>query len=465
MMRRITIGDIHRMRLPILLLALSASTLHAASPDRTAALAAGYKAAFLCSGIFTAGQGESQVAADDLTGIYPDYQAQVSALPAVVDQTAKTVSVAFDPALPPRIAAWRPNLGCTQLPVGAPATTTETLPRFDATPPDFTRTAWPTGDVGALAPLRKLEPLLAAALDGQSYGPGARTTAVVVVHRGRIVGERYRDGYGITVPQRTWSVAKSLTATLVGRASKLGLLDPEAPAPVPEWQADGDPRAAITMMQLLHMNSGLWTDGPGNRSDGIYLGGDSVEARAAAMPLETAPGTRFNYANNDTLFAARALRWTLGDGSRATEFPFRDLLWRIGMTRTTPEVDWTGNFVLSSQVWTTARDLARLGMLYLANGKWGGEQLLPPGWTARVTAPAPAQPPAAFGRRYGAQFWLMGGVAGLPADTYAMLGNRGQSVIIVPSRDAVIVRRGFDNAGKAGFEDAKFARAVLDALN
>lgn len=452
------------MRLPILLLALSASSLHAASPERTAALAAGYKAAFLCSGIFNAGQTEAQIADDDLSGIYPDYQAQVTALPAVVDRTAKTVSVAFDPKLPPRIAVWRPNLGCAQLPVGASADAAAGLIRFDESAPDYTATPWPTGDAKALAPVRALNPLLAAAFDEKSYRSGGRTTAVVVVHKGRIAGERYREGYGIAVPQRTWSVAKSLTATLVGRAAKTGLLDPDGPAPVPEWQADGDPRAVITMMQLLNMNSGLWTDGPGNRSDGIYIGGETVEARAAAMPVEVAPGTRFNYANDDTMFAARAVRWMLGDGSRAIEFPFKDLLWRIGMTRTTPETDWAGNFVLSSQVWTTARDLARLGMLYLADGKWGNEQLLPPGWAKRVTTPAPAQPPAAFGRKYGAQFWLMGGVAGLPDDAYAMLGNRGQSVIIVPSRDAVIVRRGFDMAGQPGFEEAKFAKAVLEAL-
>lgn len=458
-------------RLFVALLALP-SLANAAPDAHTRALAAGYKAAFLCSGIFTAGQTEAQVTADDLSGIYPEYADIVPTLAAKIDQTAKTVAVAFDPTLPPRIAAWRPRLGCTQLPIGAPVSNVADLPRLDSIhAPDLDAQAWPTGDMAAVMRLTKpvqdkVDTVVASAFDRASFGAGTETTAVVVIAGGKIVAEHYRAGYGPHVPQRTWSVAKSITGTLIGRAAAMRILDVTAAAPVPDWQSIGDPRADITMTQLLHMASGLWTDGPGNRTDDVYVGGANVDETAATMPIEAAPGTRFNYANNDTLLAARALRWATNGGRRGLEFPFTELFWRIGMTRTTPETDWRGNYILSSQVWTTARDLGRLGLLYLADGKWGNDQLLPPGWAKFVATPAPVQPPGVGPgtRGYGAFFWTFGGVAGLPADSYAMLGNRGQSVMIIPSRDVVIVRRGFDKDGALPFDAARFARVVLDAL-
>jgi hypothetical protein len=267
---------------------LAATSATAADDPHTLALAAGYKAAFLCSGIFNAGQTEAQVAADDLEGIYPDYQALVRTLPATVDRQAKTVSVPFDEKLPPRIAAWRPALGCAQLPIGAPASGAGKLPQLAIRPP-AAKAQWPDGDEGATASApAKLAPVLAAAFDKAAYG-GA-TTAVLVVQDGKIVGEQYRAGYDLHTPQRTWSAAKSLTASVVGRAVQLGKVKVEAPANIPEWKTPGDPRASITLAQLMHMGSGLWTDGPGNRTDEVYLGGGAVTEWATRMPLEAATG-------------------------------------------------------------------------------------------------------------------------------------------------------------------------------
>lgn len=219
--------------------AILSSPAQAAEDAHTRALAAGYKAAFLCSGVFNAGRPEAEIAADDLEGIYPDYQELVRTLPATVDRQAKAVSVAFDPKLPPRIAAWRPNLGCAQLPVGAPAGATSTLPRVDLKAPDLRAQAWPHGDADATSPApASLAPLLAQAFDANVYG--GKTTAVLVIRDGRIVGERYRPGYDLYTPQRTWSAAKSLTATLVGRAVRLRKAKVEAPAVIPEWKTPGD---------------------------------------------------------------------------------------------------------------------------------------------------------------------------------------------------------------------------------
>ncbi|TAL29978.1 MAG: class C beta-lactamase-related serine hydrolase [Phenylobacterium sp.] len=437
---------------------MAANGARAADDPHTRALAAGYKAAFLCSGVFNAGRSEAEIAADDLEGIYPEYQALVRTLPATVDRNAKTVSVAFDPTLPPRIAAWRPHLGCAQLPIGAGPDGVTKLPTLGIAREPASKAAWPAGDEQATGKTPKaLAPLLAKAFSDY----GGKTTAVLVVKDGKIVGEQYRPGYDLYTPQRTWSAAKSLTASVVGRAVQLGKVKVDAPANIPEWKAPGDPRASITLTQLMHMGSGLWTDGPGNRTDEVYLAGGPVTEWATRMPLEVAPDSRFRYANNDTLLAARSVRAALGDGADALAFPFTELLWRIGMNRTTLETDWQGNYILSSQVWTTSRDLARLGLLYLNDGVWNGERLLPEGWAKFVATPAPAQPPTGPG--YGAFFWLHGAAQGLPEGTYAMNGNRGQYVFIVPSKKVVIVRRGFDSA-QARFDDVRFARDVLAAL-
>jgi len=435
------------------------------------ALAAGYKAAFLCSGLFNAGQTEAQVEADDLSRVYPEYRPLLPTLTARVDRAAKTVSVGFADGLPPRVAAWRPHLGCAQLPTGADPATAAALPRLEvAAPGPADARPWPMGDAGAEARLpraaaARLERAVAAAFDRATYGRGTETTAVVVLEGGRIVAERYRSGYDRHTPQRTWSVAKSLTATLIGAAAHKGLIDLKAPAPVPEWQRPGDPRAAITTEQLLHMASGLHPEAAGNRTDDVYFGGTSVTEKVPGLPLEAKPGTRWLYANNDTLLLARAMRHRLGDGPAALAFPFTELLWKVGMRRTVPETDWQGNFILSSQVWTTARDLARLGQLYLQDGVWAGERLLPEGWSRYVATPAPAQPPNGAGAGYGAQFWLFGPKQGLPEGTYAMQGNRGQYVMILPAADLVVVRRGFDAVGDGErFDAARFTADVLAAL-
>jgi CubicO group peptidase (beta-lactamase class C family) len=454
--------------------AVLASAVQAQQPDQhRLALAAGYKAAFLCSGRWNAGQDEASITRDDLDGIYPEYQPLMAGLTAKIDETARTVSVHFAESMPPRIAVWRPLLGCAQLPIGAPATAARLAPRLtpDLATPSLAATdarPWPLGDAGAV----RLLPDIAtqAGVDrivAEAFGPvygGQRTTAVIVLKDGRIIAERYRPGWTMHTPQRTWSVAKSLTATLVGRAVALGLVRTDKPAPVPAWTAPGDPRARISWDQLLRMNSGLWTNGPGNRTDEAYLGGATVSQTAATMPLEHAPGTRFNYSNNDIMLAAQALSRQVGRGALA--FPFTELLWPAGMTRTVLETDWRGDFILSSQVWMTARDLARLALLYQNGGRVGTVQLLPPTWREYVARAGGAQPANGGGTApgYGAGFWLWGGQSGLPPGTIAMNGNRGQYAVIVPAGQAgsglVVVRRGFDHPG-AGFQMARFATDLV----
>ncbi|TDR47639.1 CubicO group peptidase (beta-lactamase class C family) [Tahibacter aquaticus] len=431
------------------------------------AIAAGYKALTLCSVLFNAGRSEAQAATLELKGIYAEYDAIVPTLAASVDSEARVVSVAFDDRLPPRMAAWRPNLGCAQIPVGAGHPALAALPRLDAPAPALDSKPWPLGERAATGRLKgdrkQLRRGIDAAFAGTSFGEGIATTAVLVVQNGRIVAEQYRDGFGPHVSQRTWSVAKSLAGTLIGVAAGEGRIDPARPAPIAQWMSPGDPRAAITTDNLLRMASGLHSSTAGNRTDALYFGGAAVSEETVAWPLLAPPGTRYRYANNDTVLAMLGLRTASGDEAKALAFPFTALLWKIGMTRTVPETDWKGNFMMSSQVWTTARDLARLGLLYQDDGLFLGQRVLPQGWRDYVTqasGPQPAQGP--FG--YGATFWLMSKSPGIPADTFAAIGNRGQFLVIVPSRKVVIVRRGED-PGAARFDIAAFTAQVLAALH
>lgn len=431
------------------------------------AIAAGYKALTLCSGMFNAGRSEGQLAALELKGIYPEYDAILPTLSASVDRALKTVSVPFDDALPPRIAAWRPNLGCTQLPLSASTDALAGLPRLDTPAPQLDAKPWPLGDRGASARAQgdraAFGRAVEAAFDSQRFGKGSQTTAVIVLQNGRIVAEQYREGFGMHVSQRTWSVAKSLASTLVGVGSASGLINHAQAAPIRQWQRIGDPRAAITTDQLLRMSSGLHSATAGNRTDALYFGGTAVDEEAVVWPLLAAPGSRFRYANNDIVLAMLGLRQASASEAEALGFPFTHLLWKLGMTRTVPETDWKGNYMMSSQVWTTARDLARFGLLYQQDGVFQGQRLLPPGWVQQTTTPAGPQPPqGAFG--YGAGFWLLNRSEGVPADTFAAFGNRGQYVVIVPSRQIVIVRRGEDPSGSS-FDVAAFTAQILATLH
>lgn len=178
--------------------------------------------------------------------------------------------------------------------------------------------------------------------------------------------------------------------------------------------------------------------------------------RATAWPLLYKPGTRFRYANNDTLLAVHAAR------AQYRDFDPYGFFQKLGMTRTYVETDWQDNYILSSQVWTTARDLGRMGLLYLNNGMWNGERLLPENWRAYVSTPSGPQPEGRnFG--YGATFWLMNQSDGIPKDTFAAFGNRGQYLVIIPSLNLVIVRRGYDS-GENRFDIEAFTRDIVTAI-
>jgi CubicO group peptidase (beta-lactamase class C family) len=446
-------------------LALS-TPAHAAEPaPYQRALAAGYKAAFLCSGIFNAGRTQAQVEALELTGIYPEYQPLIAGMPAKIIHTTEAVQVqvSWSDKMPPRKAVWHDGIGCQLQPIGDPIEPSN-LPNLPVPAARPVTLKWPAGDlVGRVDPPKNLREIGERAFAG-SYGAGSRSVGLLIVKDGQVVLERYADGFGPLVSNRTWSVAKSLAGTLIGIAVRRRLLDPAKSAAIPEWQGDeyhNDPRKNITLDNLLRMSSGLHSDTAGNRTDALYMGATTVGQETVHWPLEALPGTRFRYANNDILLAIRALRESTVDEYQYVNFPRAELLEKIGMYHTILETDWAGNFILSSQVWSTARDLARLGLLWLNDGVWNGERILPEGWVKYMTTPSGPQP--AEGPGYGATMWLFGPDQGVPEGSYAAQGNRGQYIMVIPSQRLVVVRRGEDPVG-ARFDIAKFSADVAAAL-
>jgi CubicO group peptidase (beta-lactamase class C family) len=425
------------------------------------ALAAGYKAMMLCSAIGNAEKNGAKRTPEsvhewELTGIQAPLNDIVQGLEYEIVRRPSGqiahVAVQWDETMPARVAVYFAESGCSALPIGTDENwgqPEQALP-FDKDP------AVTPPRVPTIAPHESVMKLAF----GSAFGAGTRTTAVYVKHKGEFAGERYADGFSKATPQRTWSVAKSIAATLVGAAVHSGEFAVSDPINLNYWRsgASAEPRNAITIDHALRMATGRYSDTPGNRTDPLYWGGSSVTDTALGWPLINKPGTVFRYSNNDTLLAIRAI------DSWISYYPASEFFEKMGMNHTVAETDIRGGYVLSSQVWSTASDLAKLGQLYLDDGiAPDGERVLPENWREYVSAASGPQPQ---GRNYGygAGFWLMNNSEGVPADTFAALGNRGQYVVIVPSRDVVIVRRGEDPVGSR-FDIAAFTRDVLASLD
>ncbi|MCC4212259.1 serine hydrolase domain-containing protein [Leeuwenhoekiella parthenopeia] len=270
---------------------------------------------------------------------------------------------------------------------------------------------------------------------------------------------------------RTWSVAKSIAVTLVGMLVDAGKMELDAPLGI-EWlpkerSSANDPRDAITLRNVLNMSSGLYTvDSRGMEyatGSGLsYWAGASSANGARDRGLIRNPGTYWDYENYDTLLAVLAMKNALGDATTYLEFPRKALFDQIGMRNTLVGTDRFGDFILSSQVYASARDLARFGLLYEQNGMWNGKRLLSQEWIDFVRTPTTAA--GQVNSLYGGQWWLLDDSRDdVPKDAYAARGNRGQYVVVVPSRDLVIVRRGLDY-GRQGFDVWDLTREVVKAF-
>ena len=315
------------------------------------------------------------------------------------------------------------------------------LPQPSGTP--WPTLDWPAGPLPADVDAARFGARVAQAFDDP--GDLGETWALVVVQAGALVFERYGPGRSADDTCRSWSMAKSITHALTGILVGDGRLDIHAQADVPEWRAAGDPRAAITLDQLLRMSSGLaFTEAyvPGAPSDVIEMlfgaGQHDVAGFAATFPPAHPPGSHFSYSSGTTNIVSRALARALGaEGPTFEAFMRKRLFAPIGMKSALPRFDDAGTFIGSSFCFATARDFARFGLLYLRDGQWDGRRLLPLGWVDYARTPTFQQSDCVDGP-YGAHWWL--DLAG--PGSFSANGYEGQYIVICPDRDLVIVRNG-----------------------
>jgi CubicO group peptidase (beta-lactamase class C family) len=307
---------------------------------------------------------------------------------------------------------------------------------------------WPTGPVPAGVGVGDL--VEAMFTDTASYG---LTYAVVVAQHGRVIAERYGgalehfdrppETVGAETCLLSWSMAKSMLHATVGILVGGGRLALDAPAPVPEWSGGADPRRAITLQDLLEMRDGLefaedYVDG--ERSDVIEMlfgaGQGDVAGYAASRPLAAAPGTRFSYSSGTSNIISGIVARVVGKGAAYQAFLEERLFGAIGAGSAEPRFDEAGTWVASSYVNATARDYARFGLLYLRDGMWGDVRLLPPGWVDHGRRPRSVDPED--GSLYGAHWWIVGDAQG----SFRAAGYEGQSILVCPRLDLVVVRLG-----------------------
>jgi CubicO group peptidase (beta-lactamase class C family) len=407
----------------------------------------------LCSGLWVVGRvykrTAEEVLAQDIAP-FPAFGWEES-FKYEVDSKRRRVSV-IAPGSPLRTAQYNGGQGCSILPRGVndiyfkPAPVPRNLP-------DAATQPWPAGDAGATAPAPAgvNAAAIQAALDWGMAQKEHNTRAIVVVYRGKIVGERYAPGWTKDTPQISWSQGKSITAALIGVLVRQGRLRVDDPAPVKEWQGKDDPRRQIRIRDLLRMSSGLDFANLGlagaasftreNEHMRIYFDGLNVFEHAVNQPPEIPPNTQWRYRNSDPLTLGKIIRETVeARGENYLTFPQRALFDRIGARNFVLETDAWGNFIMTGYDYGSARDWARFGLLHLWDGVWLGERILPEGWVEFISTPAPADK----SRGYGGLFWLNRGGAwkGVPEDAFMASGFMGQHTMVIRSRDAVVVRLG-----------------------
>jgi CubicO group peptidase (beta-lactamase class C family) len=425
----------------------------------------------MCSAVFITGL-DPDFAAENVGFFTGPYEERSKVGKPVIDRKAKEVRVAL-PGGVVRTARYLGDQGCVALPEGesslhfTPVTVERRLPDPASQP-------WPMGDAPSDLPFpAELDAAkVKRAVDAAFEPADGMTAAFVVTWKGRLVGERYGAGISKDTPLESWSMGKSVTAALLGILIREGAYQLWDPAPIPEWQGEGDARARIRIADLLRMSSGLRMKAPqdpdydasGGYPDHLYLytGGADSPHYAATRPLQWPPGTVGRYHNTDPVLINYLIRLAVEKrGADYLSFPQRALFDRIGIRTMVVETDPFGNLLGQGYDFASARDWARLGNLYLQGGVWNGERILPPGYVEFARSLAPAW--QADGRPiYGGFFWINGeGAFPVPKDTYYMAGAGGQTTMIIPSHDLVVVRLGHYKGAAAGAAGFKQALALL----
>lgn len=414
--------------------------------ERAAHVATGFASHQLCSATF--------VSKVDPETFYPEAIAPTggpvkSLVSHSIDHEHGVVTARFAGLAESR-AVYRGAEGCL-VEVGAPPNPPATLP---AAGPSL------LPEIAGPEPVETADPAIKAVLEAAfteiDGAPQRATKAIVIVHNGRVIAERYAPGYGVDTPVIGWSATKSVINALLGILVRHSKLDMQAPAPVAAWADPKDPRHAITPDNMLRMNSGLdvgqsltssWHDAFDPSAQMVFEERD-MAGYAERFPLKFAPGSDWNYTNGNTLLLSRIIRdKTGGTAQGVLDFAHRELFDKLGMRHVTLEFDATGTPIGSSHMLASPRDWAKFGLLYLNDGVVGGQRLLPEGWIDYSASLTPHS--EEYG--YAAGFWTnrgdAGGAryrikAGIPADAFMARGSFGQYVIVIPSQHLVVARFG-----------------------
>lgn len=368
---------------------------------------AGYGAKNLCSCVFVAGRDPQQVIAQELGA---DLVKLGTYAVDMTDSSATGTVFGFSK----RKAIYRKGLGCTLVSERSEAELRNEIKNL-AGPPVVRQDTlvWPDGDLidaTLWSQYGKLQAVVRNAFNEQDSLKPVNTRAVVVVHHGNLVAEQYAPSFTADTRLMGWSMTKTLTNAMVGVLAKQGKLQVSLPAPVPEWR--NDERSNITLNDLMQASSGLqWEEvyaGASMATNCLFRKADAG-GYAASAPLVHAPGSIWYYSSGTTNIISRIVRHTVGD-DKYYRFPYEEIFHRIGAYSLVIEPDASGTFVGSSFSYATARDWARVGMLFLNDGIWNGERILPEGWVQYSVTPAKAAPLG----EYGAQVWLNAGSADNP---------------------------------------------------
>jgi CubicO group peptidase (beta-lactamase class C family) len=413
-------------------------------PDRAIRVATGFVADTVCAKTFVSGLDPQTVFAEttDRAGI----RRLRSVLGYHLNRAGKTVDASVAGLFGSR-AAFHDGFGCVLL----HGPDEPYLLKSDIDALKAPKSPPLLAEIAGAAIVEPSDPALKAALDHAFEEPATppfrRTKAVVVVHDGTVIAERYADGVGVDTPLLGFSMTKSVVNALLGILTQQGRISPSLPAPIAEWRGASDPRREIEVEHLMRMTTGLALDetnsGFDPSSQMVYLHND-MAGFAVKAAVVAPPGTRWAYSSPTTQLLARIIRDITGGPEQTLAFAWRELFNPLGMRNVTLQFDATGTLQGSSSMLASARDWARFGLLYLNDGMIGGRRILHEDWVDFSAA-------ATLDTDYGAGFWTnrseheraKGRVKmGIPRDAFFAFGDQGQRIVILPSQHLVIVRLG-----------------------
>ena len=418
-------------------------------------LISGYSSKYIASSAFIAGHSKSYIEANDNN--IPNIKLATNELDYPMNKASARVF-----GLQKREAIYKEGLGAILLPKGVSPSDLDNflIPRRNLTPIEK---PYP---IGHLAPLDTVLPTvdylaiqdaLALVFEDNHI---QKSRSALILYKGQLIGEKYIDGFGPDTPVLGWSMTKSIMATIYGILEYQGNLKVSDPVALKDWA--NDERARISIDDLLRMQSGLAFEEDYSVISDVtnMLFNESDMAQVAIdKPSIAKPGDIWSYSSGTTNILSKYLKSFSSDAQKYLDFPYAQLIDKIGMHSMVIETDMMQTFVGSSYGWASTRDWARFGLLYLQNGVWDGSRIFSENWVNYISTPTKASNGA-----YGAHFWLNadGNLKDVPRDLYSANGHDGQHVYVIPSKDLVIVRTGLGE--RPDYRANDFIAAIVAAV-